>query len=113
MSSDTPRPCTCHPLDNPPVPCPQKFALTECRLAAKSAEVERMLAANRWEVELARASERAAAKYNNDLADKNRALRQRVEELEGLLLRCNVAGAPASAAAAVHPTPAPAPTAGT
>lgn len=25
------RPCTCHPDDNPPVPCPQKFALSECR----------------------------------------------------------------------------------
>jgi len=27
------RPCTCHPDDNPPRPCPQKFALTECRKA--------------------------------------------------------------------------------
>lgn len=25
------RSCTCHPDDNPPVPCPQKYALTECR----------------------------------------------------------------------------------
>lgn len=25
------RPCTCHPDDNPPRPCPQKFALSECR----------------------------------------------------------------------------------
>ena len=24
------RPCTCHPDDNPPVPCPRKYALTEC-----------------------------------------------------------------------------------
>lgn len=30
-----PRPCTCHPDDNPPRPCPQKFALTECRAAAE------------------------------------------------------------------------------
>ena len=30
----TMQPCTCHPDDNPPVPCPQKFALTECRIAA-------------------------------------------------------------------------------
>jgi hypothetical protein len=30
------RPCTCHPDDNPPVPCPRKFALTECRAAALS-----------------------------------------------------------------------------
>lgn len=25
--------CTCHPDDNPPRPCPKKFALSECRLA--------------------------------------------------------------------------------
>jgi hypothetical protein len=29
------RPCTCHPDDNPPVPCPKKYALTECREAAR------------------------------------------------------------------------------
>jgi hypothetical protein len=28
------RPCTCHPDDNPPVPCPRKYALSECRGAA-------------------------------------------------------------------------------
>jgi hypothetical protein len=28
------RKCTCHPDDNPPRPCPRKFALTECRKAA-------------------------------------------------------------------------------
>ena len=28
-----PRPCTCHPNDNPPVPCPQKYALSECKAA--------------------------------------------------------------------------------
>ena len=27
------RPCTCHPDDSPPVPCPQKYALAECRAA--------------------------------------------------------------------------------
>jgi hypothetical protein len=27
-------PCTCHPDDNPPRPCPQQFALTDCRIAA-------------------------------------------------------------------------------
>lgn len=26
-----PRPCTCHPDDNPPVPCAQQYALNECR----------------------------------------------------------------------------------
>jgi hypothetical protein len=29
------KPCTCHPDDNPPRPCPQKYALTECRQAAE------------------------------------------------------------------------------
>jgi hypothetical protein len=28
------KPCTCHPDDNPPRPCPQRYALTECRQAA-------------------------------------------------------------------------------
>lgn len=31
----TDRPCTCHPDDNPPVPCPQRYALSECRKAAQ------------------------------------------------------------------------------
>lgn len=30
------RPCTCHPDDNPPKLCPQKFALSECRKHAAS-----------------------------------------------------------------------------
>ena len=30
-------PCTCHPDDNPPVPCPHMYALNECRKAAKAA----------------------------------------------------------------------------
>ena len=28
-----PRPCTCHPDDNPPRPCAQRYALSECRAA--------------------------------------------------------------------------------
>ncbi len=28
------KPCTCHPDDNPPHPCAQKYALSECRAAA-------------------------------------------------------------------------------
>lgn len=32
-----PKPCTCHPDDNPPVPCAQKYALSECRKAASPA----------------------------------------------------------------------------
>ena len=27
------RACTCHPDDNPPVPCARKYALTDCRMA--------------------------------------------------------------------------------
>lgn len=27
------KPCTCHPDDNPPRPCPKKYALDECRAA--------------------------------------------------------------------------------
>ena len=34
----TGRPCTCHPDDNPPVPCPKKYALSECRKAALGGE---------------------------------------------------------------------------
>ena len=34
------RPCTCHPDDNPPVPCPQKYALSECKTAPDAATVE-------------------------------------------------------------------------
>lgn len=30
-----PRSCTCHPDDNPPVPCQRKFALSECRAALR------------------------------------------------------------------------------
>ena len=26
--------CTCHPDDNPPIPCAKKFALSECRASA-------------------------------------------------------------------------------
>lgn len=32
------RPCTCHPDDNPPTPCPRKYALQECRAAAEPSE---------------------------------------------------------------------------
>lgn len=31
--TEAPKPCTCHPEDNPPVPCEQKYALSECRNA--------------------------------------------------------------------------------
>jgi hypothetical protein len=29
------RKCTCHPDDNPPVPCAKKYALSECRTSAQ------------------------------------------------------------------------------
>lgn len=32
------RACTCHPDDNPPVPCPQRFAFSDCVAAARSAQ---------------------------------------------------------------------------
>ena len=34
------RPCTCHPNDNPPAPCPRRYALSECREAALAAKGE-------------------------------------------------------------------------
>jgi hypothetical protein len=34
------RPCTCHPDDNPPTPCAQKYALSECRASAAPAQAE-------------------------------------------------------------------------
>ncbi len=33
MAGRDDRICTCHPDDNPPRPCPRKYALTECRAA--------------------------------------------------------------------------------
>ena len=34
------RPCTCHPDDNPPVPCAQQYALNECRAASEPTEAQ-------------------------------------------------------------------------
>jgi hypothetical protein len=34
------RTCTCHPADNPPQPCPRKFALSECRTTAVLVEAK-------------------------------------------------------------------------
>lgn len=47
------RPCTCHPDDNPPVPCPQKYALSECKAApapddARDAQRYRYLRKGFW-----------------------------------------------------------------
>lgn len=57
--SDEPseRPCTCHPDDNPPRPCPRKYALSECRKAAAYREQVNSLA-----LECAESTRRAAEK---------------------------------------------------
>jgi hypothetical protein len=34
-----PRRCTCHPDDDPPQPCPRKYALRDCRIAAAAARL--------------------------------------------------------------------------
>lgn len=34
------RPCTCHPDDNPPKPCPQRYALSECERASELARLQ-------------------------------------------------------------------------
>lgn len=34
------RACTCHISDQPPVPCPHKYAITECRAAAHAQRVK-------------------------------------------------------------------------
>lgn len=41
------KPCTCHPDDNPPVPCARKYALTECKATppAQAAEADPVQAA--------------------------------------------------------------------
>lgn len=57
----TNRPCTCHPDDNPPVPCQKKYALSECRKAAD--EIERLRAENE---ELRRAMHKGRAWVAND-----------------------------------------------
>jgi hypothetical protein len=34
QSAPATRSCTCHPADNPPRPCPRKYAINDCRAAA-------------------------------------------------------------------------------
>lgn len=47
------RPCTCHPDDNPPVPCPRMYALQDCRraaaLAAENTALQRRIALQKGE----------------------------------------------------------------
>lgn len=33
IANTDPRKCNCHPDDNPPSPCPRRFALRDCRIA--------------------------------------------------------------------------------
>lgn len=51
----TDRPCTCHPDDNPPQPCPKKYALSECRAAASLQGCNPKLQSNPPEVAIAAA----------------------------------------------------------
>jgi hypothetical protein len=37
LRESEPLPCTCHPDDNPPVPCAQKYALSQCLLTEPQA----------------------------------------------------------------------------
>jgi hypothetical protein len=41
-------PCTCHPDDHPPVPCPQKFALTDCRKHVARKHLRELFDAAPW-----------------------------------------------------------------
>jgi hypothetical protein len=44
------RPCTCHPDDNPPVPCAQKYALNECKAAVREpTEAQIVAATDAWQ----------------------------------------------------------------
>ena len=43
LKSAAPAECTCHPDDNPPRPCPQKYALSDCRSAADRAAIREAL----------------------------------------------------------------------
>ena len=36
--------CTCHPEDRPPLPCPRKHALTDCRRHVKARQMATALA---------------------------------------------------------------------
>ena len=42
------RSCTCHPDDNPPVPCPKKYAITECRKAASRVPAKEQPGEQKW-----------------------------------------------------------------
>ena len=65
------RACTCHPDDSPPVPCAQKYALTEC----KEVEIERL----RETAVIARTTE---ANLHDEIERLNRTCAQRTARLQ-------------------------------
>ena len=71
-------PCTCRPADNPPRPCPHRYALSECLAAdrerrARKAEYDRNL------------KTRLKAAYNAALPEEERQPHQTSEELHRAL----------------------------
>lgn len=67
------RTCTCHPDDNPPSPCPRRFALSECR----AAELEKLAELNRYDI-IGRELDGLLA--NGELADYDDEIANRVAE---------------------------------
>jgi hypothetical protein len=74
------RTCTCHPDDNPPVPCPRKYALAECRAAAAPPQTP-MTDADRQDARRYRAIR--AGESTGMTADKYDA---RVDEIYGIAI---------------------------
>lgn len=70
---DDTRACTCHPDDNPPSPCPRKFALGECR----AAELEKLAERNRYDI-IGQALDWLLA--NGELADYDDEIANRVSD---------------------------------
>ena len=67
------RKCTCHPDDNPPLPCTRNFALNECR----AAELAKLAELNRYDA-IGRTLDRFLA--NGELADYDDEIANRVTE---------------------------------
>jgi hypothetical protein len=67
------RTCSCHPDDNPPSPCPRRFALRECR----AAELEKLAERNRYDA-IGHALDGLLA--NGELADYDDEIANRVAE---------------------------------
>lgn len=71
--ADDKRTCTCHPDDNPPSPCPGRFALNECR----AAELEKLAEQNRYDI-IGQALDGLLA--NGELADYDDEIANRVAD---------------------------------